>query len=136
MMQNDRVPDSVWTRFTDLPAETLPRKHTNPIKRVISLAHALAPDGLVPEAGRFAHERLHGVLNGLAAQYPKEPGKAESDVLTVGGGTVRGHARYGLRADEAWTEVADDRAIQEAYRHGSRTVTPDIARTYVVRARG
>lgn len=131
MVPNDRVPESVWARFTDLPAETLPRKHANPIKRVTSLAHALAADGLVPDAGRVAHERLHGVLNGLAAQYPTELGKAQSDVLTVTGGSVRGHARYGLRADEAWTEVADDRAIQEAYRHGSRTVTPDIARTYV-----
>lgn len=131
MKPNNRVPDSVWTLFTDLPAETLPRKHANPIKRVTSLAHALAADGLVPGAGRVAHARLHGVLNGLAAQYPLELGKAESDVLTVAGGTVRGHARYGLRADETWTEVADDRAIQEAYRHGSRTVTPDVARTYV-----
>jgi type III restriction enzyme len=131
MTPNNRVPDSVWTLFRDLPAETLPRKHANPMKRLTSLAHALAADGLVPEAGRIAHEKLHGVLNGLTAQYPKELAKAESDVLTVVGGTVRGHARYGLRADEAWTEVADDRAIQEAYRHGSRTVTPDIARTYV-----
>lgn len=131
MTPNDRVPESVWTLFTELPAETLPRKHANPIKRLTSLSHALAADNLVSEAGRIAHERLHGVLNGLAAQYPRELEKAVSDVLTVAGGTVRGHARYGLRADEAWTEVADDRAIQEAYRHGSRTVTPDIARTYI-----
>lgn len=131
MTPNDRVPDVVWTLFTELPAETLPRKHANPIKRLTSLAHALAADGLVPEAGQHAHRRLHGVLNGLAAQYPEELGRAEADVLTVVGGSVRGHARYGLRADEVWTEAADDRAIQEAYRHGSRTVTPDLARTYV-----
>lgn len=131
MTPNDRVPDSVWTMFTELPAETLPRKHANPMKRLTSLAHALAADGFLPEAGRIAHARLHSVLNGLAAQYPKDLSKAESDVLTVAGGTVRGHARYGLRADEVWTEVSDDRAIQEAYRQGSRTVTPDIARTYV-----
>lgn len=131
MTPNAGVPDSVWGLLTEIPAETLPRKHANPIKRVTSLAHALATDGLVPEAGRIAHGRLHGVLNGLAAQYPKELDKAESGVLTVVGGTVRGHARYGLRGDESWTEVADDRAIQEAYRHGSRSVTPDIARTYV-----
>jgi type III restriction enzyme len=74
---------------------------------------------------------LHGVLNGLAAQYPKDLERAESDVLTVVGGTVRGQARHGLRRDETWTEVADDRAIQDAYRSGARTITPDIARTYV-----
>lgn len=131
MTPNERVPAAVWELFSELPAETLPRKHANPMKRLTSLAHALAADGLVAEAGRIAHERLHGVLNGLAAQFPKEISKAESDVLTVEGGTVRGHARYGMRGDETWTEVADDRAIQEAYRHGARVVTPDIARTYV-----
>ncbi|MBG6218616.1 hypothetical protein IWX75_003103 [Arthrobacter sp. CAN_A6] len=131
MTSNSRVPDAVWECFTNLPAETLPRKHANPIKRITALAHALATDGIVPEAGCIAHARLHGVLNGLTAQYPTELRKAEADVLTVAGGTVRGHARYGLRADETWTEIADDRAIQEAYRHGSRTVTPDIARTYI-----
>jgi type III restriction enzyme len=131
MMPNAGVPDEVWELFADLPAETLPRKHANPIKRLTSLAHALAADRLVPEAGSKAHEQLHGVLNGLAAQYPKELSKAETDVLTVVGGTVRGQARHGLRVDGSWTEVADDRAIQDAYRHGARTITPDIARTYI-----
>lgn len=129
MTPNPVVPDEVWELLTQLPAETLPRKHANPIKRLTSLAHALAADGLVPEAGRRAHERLHGVLNGLSAQYPKELTKAKDDVLTVSGGSIRGH--HGMRSDGTWTEAADDRAIQDAYRHGARTITPDISRTYV-----
>ena len=131
MTPNAAVPDEVWELFSSLPAETLPRKHANPIKRLTSLAHALAADRLVPDAGKLAHERLHGVLNGLAAQYSKDLAKAEEDVRTVAGGTVRGQARHGLRRDESWEEVADDRAIQDAYRAGARTITPDIARTYV-----
>lgn len=131
MTANPAISDEVWERFGSLPAETLPRKHANPIKRVTSLAHALAADRLVPDAGKLAHERLHGVLNGLAAQYSKEFSKAVENVLTVEGGTVRGQTRHGLRRDESWTEVADDRAIQDAYRAGARTITPDVARTYV-----
>lgn len=131
MTPNDAVPDEVWELFQSLPAETLPRKHANPIKRVTSLAHALAADGLVPDAGKTAHERLHGVLNGLAAQYAKDLAKAREDVLTVAGGTVRGQARHGMRRDESWTEAADDRAIQDSYRSGARTITPDVARSYV-----
>lgn len=131
MTPNDAVPDEVWELFQSLPAETLPRKHANPIKRVTSLAHALAADGLVPDAGKIAHERLHGVLNGLAAQYAKDLAKAREDVLTVAGGTVRGQARHGMRRDESWTEAADDRAIQDSYRSGARTITPDVARSYV-----
>lgn len=131
MTANAAIPDEVWELFSSLPAETLPRKHANPIKRVTSLAHALAADRLVPDAGKLAHERLHGVLNGLAAQYPQDMEKAVADVMTVAGGTVRGQARHGLRRDESWTEVADDRAIQDSYRAGARTITPDVARTYV-----
>ncbi|TLP71106.1 DEAD/DEAH box helicase [Nesterenkonia sphaerica] len=129
MTPNPVVPDEVWELFTELPAETLPRKHANPIKRLTSLAHALATDGIEPAAGALAHERLHGLLNGLAAQFPKELAQAKDDVLKVVGGTVRGH--LGMRTDGTWTEIADDRAIQEAYRHGARTITPDIARTYI-----
>lgn len=131
MTQNSAIPTEVWELFQTLPAETLPRKHANPIKRVTSLAHALASDRLLPDAGKLAHERLHGVLNGVSAQYARDLTKAVSDVLTVSGGTVRGQARHGLRQDASWTEVADDRAIQEAYRSGARSLTPDIARTYV-----
>lgn len=131
MTPNQVVSDEVWGVFQSLPAETLPRKHANPIKRVTSLAHALAADGLVSAAGKIAHERLHGVLNGLAAQYAKDLAKAREDVLTVAGGTVRGQARHGMRRDESWTESADDRAIQDAYRSGARTITPDVARSYI-----
>ncbi|GMA19579.1 DEAD/DEAH box helicase family protein [Arsenicicoccus piscis] len=131
MTPNQAVPDEAWELFQTLPAETLPRKHANPIKRLTALAHALAADRLLADAGKLAHERLHGVLNGLSAQYMKDLAKAVDDVLTVAGGTVRGHARHGLRQDESWTEAADDRAIQDAYRAGARTITPDIARTYV-----
>src|SRR5699024_7133689 len=86
--------------MTPNPAAAWPSKHANPIKRLTALAHALAADGLVPDAGQLAHERLHGVLDGLAAQYPKELSKAQEEVLTVAGGTVRGH--HGLRTDDTW----------------------------------
>lgn len=129
MTPNPVIPDEVWKLFGELPAETLPRKHANPIKRVTSLAHALAADGIVPEAGKIAHERLHGVLNGLAAQYVNDLVQAEEDVLKVVGGSIRAH--HGLRADESWTEIADDRSIQESYRNGARIISPDVSRTYI-----
>lgn len=131
MTPNPAIPDAVWARFGDLPVETLPRKHANPIKRLTSLAHALAADAIVKEAGRVAHAKLHGVLDGVAAQFKSELAKAEGDVLTVEGGTVRGRARHGLRVDATWSEVADERAIQDAYRHSARILTPDVARTYI-----
>lgn len=131
MTRNAVVPDEVWELFSELPAETLPRKHANPIKRLTSLAHALTVDRLVPEGGKLAHDRLHGVLNGLTAQYPQDLQKARGDVLTVAGATLRGSVRRGMRGDGSFTEASDDRAIQDAYRRGARTITPDLARTYI-----
>ncbi|WP_238694353.1 hypothetical protein [Nocardioides daphniae] len=129
MMPNPNIADEVWQIFADLPTETLPRKHANPIKRLTSLAHALAMDKLVERAGRLAHNHLHNVLNGVAAQYAKDLETAVNDVLTVEGGSL--HAHKGMISEANWTEIADDRSIQESYRRGARVVSPDVARTYL-----
>jgi len=131
MTQNSQLPVEVWQCFENMPAQTLPRKKANPIKRLTQLAHALAADGLIPGAGRHAHERLHGVLDGLSAQYKREFNAAIGDVLTVTGTTMTHLARHGLNREDQFHEHADDRAIQDAYRAGARLITPDVARTYV-----
>ncbi|GAA4045759.1 DEAD/DEAH box helicase family protein [Agromyces indicus] len=131
MTPNPSIPEGVWTKFAELPTQTLPRKGASPVKRLTAIAHALAADGLVPEAGRFAHDRLHGVLAGLAAQYASELAVAEEEVRTVRGGMIRGTATYGMRSEGDFTEAADDMAIRDAYRQGTRVIAPDIARSYV-----
>lgn len=131
MTQNPQLPVEVWECFERMPAQTLPRKHANPIKRLTQFAQALATDGLVPDAGKIAHAKLHGVLNGLAAQYKTEFEAARQDVLTASGTTVTHLARHGLNQEDQFEELADDRAIMDAYRSGARLITPDVARTYV-----
>lgn len=133
MLPNAQVPPEVWDAFVEVPTETLPRKHANPIKRLTALAHALAADGLLPGAGGIAHEKLHGVLAGVAAQYEKELAAAEDEVLTVRGQVIRAGTRFGTRADGTFTEVADDRAIRDAYLQGARVLTPDVAKSYLNR---
>lgn len=131
MVANDAIANEVWEAFSELPTESLPRKQSNPIKRLTALAHALAGDGLLPGAGRLAHEKLHGALDGITAQYSKDIAKAEEDVRTVKGATLRGSARLGLHSDGSFMEAADDRAIKDAYAQGARVITPDVAKTYL-----
>lgn len=131
MNANLEIAEEVWEKFLELPTETLPRKQSNPIKRLTALAHALAGDGLLSDAGKLAHERLHGVLDGVGAQYAKEVAKAEEDVRTVKGATLKASARSGLHADGSFVEAADDRAIKDAYLQGARVITPDVAKTYL-----
>ncbi|GAB7302563.1 hypothetical protein MAFF212519_04140 [Clavibacter michiganensis] len=113
--------------------QTLPRKNGNPMKRLTALAHALAADELRKGAGDEAHHELHSVLDGLAARYASELAKATTEILTVRGGSVRAVAQYGMQIDSTFTEVADDRAIEDAYAQGARVISPDLARTYVNR---
>lgn len=131
MLPNESVAVTLWDVLDSLPSQSLPRRSANPIKRLTALAHALAADGLRVGAGAEAHLELHGVLDGLAARYAADLKRAVEEVLTVRGGTVRGAALHGMRIDSAFTEVADDRAIRDAFSQSGRILSPDLARTYV-----
>ncbi len=133
MLPNSTLSASVWDALDALPSQTLPRKNANPMKRLTALAHALAADELRKGAGDEAHHELHSVLDGLAARYASELAKATTEILTVRGGSVRAVAQYGMQIDSTFTEVADDRAIEDAYAQGARVISPDLARTYVNR---
>ncbi|PPF59335.1 type III restriction endonuclease subunit R [Clavibacter michiganensis] len=133
MLPNSTLPESVWTALDALPSQTLPRKNANPMKRLTALAHALAVDKLRKGAGDEAHHELHSVLDGLAARYASDLAEATAEILRVRGGSVRAVAQYGMQIDSTFTEVADDRAIGDAYAQGARVISPDLARTYVNR---
>lgn len=131
MLPNDSLAPEVWEVLDNLPSQSLPRRNANPSKRLTALAHALSADGLREDAGMEAHRELHGVLDGLAARYASDLAKAVDEILTVRGGTVRGVAKHGMRIESTFTEVADDRAIRDAFAHAARIISPDLARTYV-----
>lgn len=131
MTPNEALPAEVWTVLDNLPSQSLPRRNSSPIKRLTALAHALSIDGLRADAGTEAHSELHGVLDGLAARYAGDLSVAVDEILTVRGGTVRGVAQHGMLVESSFTEVADDRAIRDAYLQAARVVSPDLARTYV-----
>ena len=62
-----------------LPSQTLPKRQARPVKRLTALAHELAADGLLSDAGKKAHAEMHKVLDGGQVRYAEEIRKAREN---------------------------------------------------------
>ncbi|CCH69548.1 conserved hypothetical protein [Phycicoccus elongatus Lp2] len=135
MTPNSAIEEAVWDALEALPSQSLPRRTAKPVKRLTALAHALAQDGLRPDAGADAHQELHAVLDGCAARYATELADAVKEIWTVHGESVTGSAGQELTY-ERFAETADDRSIRDAFRQAGRVLSPDLAGTYADRLAG
>ena len=127
---NPAVPEAVWTKFLSLPSQSLPRRQARPVKRLTSLAHELASDRLLPDAGKAAHSEMHNVLNAARARYSEEIGKARKAILVVEGKTLKTDLQTREMSFDDFLEAADYAVIEDAYRRASRAINPDLVRTY------
>lgn len=130
MKSNPAIPEGVWTRLLSLPSQTLPKRQARPVKRLTVLAHELAADALLSDAGKKAHAEMHKVLDGAQVQYAEEIKKAREAVLTVEGKTVRADVETKAMSFDDFVEDADYTVIEDAYKRASRIISPDLARTY------
>jgi len=81
-------------------------------------------------AGDEAHKYLHSILDGLAARYKSEVTSAIKDIETMAGKILKvNRVDHDVTNDE-FAEVADNRAIEDAYRAARRASSDDVARTY------
>ncbi len=130
MLPNPAVPKEVWDVFATLPSQTLPKRQTRPIKRLTALAHELAADDLLKDAGKKAHALMHKVLDKAQTKYSKDIKAARSSVLTVEGKTVTADVEtQGMTFDD-FVESADIAVIEDAYRSAARILSPDLATSY------
>lgn len=127
---NPSIAEQVWHAFDALPSQTLPRKQARPIKRLTILAHELAADGLVPDAGKKAHAELHKVLDGLSLRFADEVKSAREGVLNVEGKSVRADIKTGGMSFDDFLEAADFAVIEDAYHRAARMISPDVAKSY------
>ncbi len=127
---NPDVPEAVWDKLTSLPSQSLPKRQAKPVRRLTILAHELAVDGLLPNAGRKAHERLHSELDGLAVIYKKHIKAARENVLTVEGARLVADVKSQKKTFNEFVEEADITVIEDAYRRAARLISPDLAKTY------
>lgn len=129
MVPNPTLVEAVWTSFESLPSQSLPKRSAKPVKRLTALAQALAYDQLRDNAGKEAHSEMHKILDGSTAHYQPQVTKAVTDVETVEGETVKGRIGGSL-GYSAFSEAADERVIEDAFRMAGRVFSPDVARTY------
>ena len=130
VLPNPNVPEDVWEKLISLPSQSLPKKQTRPVKRLTILAHELAVDGLMPGAGRKAHEAMHKVLDEARAKYSAKIKEAREAVLTVEGTTLTANTQTQAKTFNDFVLNADYAVIEDAYKRAARTVSPDLARTY------
>lgn len=130
MNPNPEVPEEVWEKLLSLPSQSLPKRQVRPIKRLTSLAHELAADGLLPNAGKEAHGKLHKVLDGARVTYADEVTQAREAVLTVEGKTVTTDVATSAMSFNDFVEESDFVVIEEAYKRAGRSFSPDLVRTY------
>lgn len=131
MTPNPDVPEKVWDKFLALPAQSLPQRTAKPIKRLTALAHELAADKLLPDAGKKAHAKMHKALDAARVQYSEEIAAQRKAVLTVEGLTLKADLQGMEKSFDQFLEDADYAVIEDAYRRAAREVSPDVARTYV-----
>lgn len=124
------IPDRVWDKLLSLPSQSLPQRTAKPVKRLTALAHELAMDGLLPNAGKLAHAEMHKVLDAAEARYASEITAARSSVLTVAGTTLIADLRAKEATFDEFVVAADHVVIEDAYRRAARALSPDVARTY------
>lgn len=130
MTPNPTVPEAVWDKFESLPSQSLPQRGAKPVKRLTALAHELAADGLLVDAGKKAHAEMHKVLDAARTRYADEIVTARKAVLKVEGKSLTADLKEkGMSFDDFWEE-ADYAVIEDAYRRASRTLSPDVSRTY------
>jgi len=130
MKPNSSIPEEVWKKLLALPSQTLPKRQARPVKRLTALAHELAADALLPDAGKNAHAEMHKVLDGARVRYAEEIKKARETVLTVEGKTVKADVDTKAMSFDDFVEAADYAVIEDAYKRASRIISPDLARTY------
>ncbi|WP_456286854.1 DEAD/DEAH box helicase family protein [Microbacterium sp. JZ70] len=131
LVPNAEIPEDVWECWDSLPTMALPRRGARPVKQLVSLAQALAADGLLPGAVASAKRQMHTTLEALAARYDGQLRSAEIEVRTVRGMTIAG--RFGTKklSYTDFTEHADERAIRVAFEAAKRAFGADVAQSYI-----
>lgn len=122
---------AVWDAFEALPALTRPQRGAKPAKRLTALAHELASDEILPNAGRLAHAAMHKALDEFQDSQKEKIEAKRKAVMTVDGKTVVADMKGKAKSLEEFWEDADMAVIDDAYRRAARIFSPDISRTYV-----
>ena len=130
MKPNPAILEEVWQKLLSLPSQSLPKRQARPVKRLTALAHELAVDALLADAGKNAHAEMHKVLDGAHVRYANEIKKARDAVLTVESKTIKADVETKEISFNDFVEAADYAVIENAYKRAARVISPDLCTTY------
>ncbi len=133
MAPNPAVPEAVWDKLLSLPSQSLPQRVAKPIRRLTALAHELAWDKLLPNAGKLAHATMHAVLDAAAVEFSAKIAEVRNDVETMKGVAMRAELDTKTKSFDEFVEDADYAAIEDAYRRAAREFSPDVTKSYAER---
>jgi hypothetical protein len=128
---NPNVGESVWKAWDALPTQTLPKRGARAVKRLVALAHALAMDGLKPNALADAEAQMHLILDTFAHRYPDLLERAIDQVWRVDLQEIAGKVGAPGLTYREFAERADDRAIRSAFDDAKKAFGADVAQSYV-----
>jgi hypothetical protein len=128
---NPAASQAVWESFESLPSQTRPQRGAKPAKRLTALAHELASDAILPNAGKLAHAEMHKILDKFQEDQKEKIETKRKAVLTVDGKTLVADLKGKVKSFDDFWEDADMAVIDDAYRRAARIFTPDISRSYV-----
>ncbi|MEV8358921.1 DEAD/DEAH box helicase family protein [Microbacterium sp. NPDC076895] len=131
LLPNATLPQEVWEKFESLPTVTIPKQRSKPIKRFTALAAALTKDKVVDQAVKRANDEICRVVESRATQYKEQVDAARQDVLTLSGEELRTRLGGGQFVSSSFELTADTRAIIEAYKLASRSLSPALCSAYV-----
>lgn len=130
---NHAVPDEVWVAFDRLPSQTVPRKGARPVSRFTALGAALARDGLLADGHSRALAELVAFLESQAVRHAPQLGAQVDELLEMAGETLvvgQGLGGQVITGVETLSLVADDRAVDAAFRVARRALSPQLATAY------
>jgi len=136
LMPNEAIGDAVWDAWDNLPKETLPLRGSRPVKRLVSLAHALSADGIRPGSLAEVEATMHAVLESLGVRFAEELETAVEEIWAVRGMTIAGSRKTGKLTYTDFVERADDSAIFVGFDDAKKAFGADIAHSYVNYAAG
>jgi type III restriction enzyme len=130
MKPNPAASAAVWAIFEKLPSQSRPQRGAKSAKRLTALAHELASDDILPNAGKMAHAKMHQALDKFQESAKVKIEAKRKAVLTVDGKTVVADLKGKNKSFDDFWEDADMAVIEDAYRRAARIFSPDISRTY------
>jgi type III restriction enzyme len=127
---NSDISNEVWQKLEDLPSQSLPKKASKPVKRLTALAQEFAYDNIILDAGKLAHSEMHKVLDAAKIRFADKIETAKQIVLTVEGKSLKADLKENSKSFSDFVEDADFHVINDFFRRASRSISPDLARTY------